>query len=301
MILVTGGAGVVGSRLVRRLCDKGYQVRVLTLPNDPAIANLEGLPCEIFEADVTDSISLAGVCAGVDTVFHLAAIIITNNDENYWRINYQGTKNMVETALESGVKHFILVSSAAVHDPSSSEYARSKKDAEELLLQQKGLQPTITRPSLVYEKGGGQEFMLFWESLKKWPVIPFIGKGGGMKNPVYAEDLITALAAIPYNRNSFGKIYNLTGGGALTMLELTRLLLRHQGRRKVIVHLPLSLCYLLALIFEKIMKKPLLTRYGISRIEADANEDNSEARRDLGYVPITFEEGLQRCYPVSPE
>lgn len=301
MILVTGGAGVVGSRLVRKLIEKGNAVRVLTLPGDPAIANLRDIDCEIFEGNVADPATLAHICDNVETVYHLAAIIITSDPAQYRAVNVNGTKNMVDCALTAGVKHFILVSSAATLEPASSSYAVSKKDAEAILLAQDNMQTTIVRPTLIYEHGGGQEFMMFWDYLQKYPVIPFVGKGQAMKNPVYAEDLIAGLVEIAGNEKTFGKIYHFSGGQALSMLDLARLMLRHQGSSKPIICLPLFLCSLLARFFEMFLKNPPLSLYGISRIEAEANPDNTDARKDLGYNPIPVSQGLQICYPIAKQ
>jgi len=301
MILVTGGAGVVGSRLVKKLADRGNKVRVLALPGDPAIDNLRDIDCEVFEGDVADPSTLAQVCNSVETVYHLAAIIITNDPARYRTVNVNGTRNMVSCALATGVKHFILVSSAAALDPASSPYAVSKKEAEEILLGQDQMHTTIVRPTLVYESGGGQEFMMFWNFLQKYPVIPFVGKGQAIKNPVYTEDLIAGLVEIAGNEKTFGRMYNFSGGQALPMLDLARLMLRHQGSSKPIICLPLFLCRLMARLFEMFSNNPPLTLYGISRIEAEANPDNTDARRDLGYNPIPVSQGLQICYPIPKQ
>lgn len=297
-ILVTGGAGVVGSRLVRGLIARGHRVRVLVLPGDPALARLADIPGEVFPADVADASSLAGACTGVQTVYHLAAVILSDDPGQYRRINVNGTRNMVAEALQAGVGHFVLVSSAAAMDPASSPYARSKYEAEEILKKQKEMAWTIVRPTLVYERGGGQEFMLFMAALERFPVVPFVGRGAALKNPVHSDDLVQGLAAIAGNPLTHGKIYNFSGGEAITILELARLILRQRGRRRPIVHLPLPLCRGLAVLGERLLRHPPLTLYGISRIEAEANPDNSEARRDLGYNPIGVREGLQRCYPL---
>lgn len=301
MILVTGGAGVVGSRLVKKLVEKGNRVRVLTLPGDPAIENLRDIDCEIRTGNVADAATLQGVCDGVTTVYHLAAIIITSDPARYRAVNVDGTQNMVDCALAAGVGHFVLVSSAAALDPPSSAYAVSKKEAEAILLAQDAMKTTIVRPTLIYEKGGGQEFMMFWNFLKKYPVIPLVGMGQAMKNPVYAEDLIAGLVAIAGNTKTFGKTYHFSGGQALPMIDLARLMLMHQGRNKPILCIPLFLCRLLARFFERFTTNPPLTAYSISRIEAEANPDNTEARKDLGYNPIPVSQGLQLCYPIPKQ
>jgi dihydroflavonol-4-reductase len=124
MILITGGAGVMGSRLVKGLVATKHKVRVLTLPGDKA-KPLEGVPCEIVYGDVSDASSLKGVCDGVKTVYHLAAIIIAYDPADLRRINIEGTRNVVNGALAAGAEHFIYISSASATWPEGSEYAQS--------------------------------------------------------------------------------------------------------------------------------------------------------------------------------
>ena len=76
MILVTGGAGVMGSRLVRGLVEAGNPVRVLTLPNDPLVSRLDGLGVDIRYGDVSKRETLEGLLDGVRTVYHLAAVLL---------------------------------------------------------------------------------------------------------------------------------------------------------------------------------------------------------------------------------
>ena len=124
MILVTGGAGVMGARLVRGLVEAGSKVRVLTLPGDPYVSRLDGLDCDIVYADVSDEKTLNGVFDGVKTVFHLAAIIIAYDDTLFEKINVGGVRNMMNGALSAEVDHFIYVSSASVVFDQSVPYQR---------------------------------------------------------------------------------------------------------------------------------------------------------------------------------
>src|SRR6476660_413892 len=175
MILVTGGAGVMGSRLVRALCEGGNRVRVLTLPSDPGLGRLQGLPCEIVHADISDRASLKGVCSGVTCGFHLAAVIITSDPGVFERVNVRGTANILEESIQAGVKHFVFVSSISVTYPISTPYSNSKKECEALITNQNAIKWTIVRPTLAYDKGGGQEFTMFMDSLLRFPVAFLIG------------------------------------------------------------------------------------------------------------------------------
>lgn len=298
MILVTGGAGVMGSRLVRLLAERGHRVRVLTLPGDPNVSRLAGLNSEVAYGDVADAATLKGLFDGVRTVYHLAAVIIAYDPAVLWRINTEGTRNVVNGALAAGAEHFIYVSSASVTWPEGSEYAQSKLAAEQIVASQDRMRWTIVRPTLTYGPGEGQEFMMFLDQLKKWPVVPFIGSGAAKKNPVLADDVVKGLAAIADNPRTYGKIYNFSGGEEVSIRDLARLMLKHQGLSKPFLPIPVPLCRLAAFVMERTMKRPPLTQYAISRILHEAASDNSDARRDLGYEPVGVTEGLKRCYPV---
>jgi NADH dehydrogenase len=172
-------------------------------------------------------------------------------------------------------------------------------EGERIVRSQNEMRYTIVRPTLVYERDGGQEFMMFMEYLKKYPVVPFVGKGQAKKNPVLTDDLIKGLLAIADNPKAYGKVYNLSGGEVVTIWELAHMMLNHQGLSKPFIPVPVWLCKLIAVVMEKTMKSPPLTRYAISRIEQDADLDNREAGKDLGYSPIGITEGLKRCYPLT--
>jgi nucleoside-diphosphate-sugar epimerase len=298
MILVSGGSGAMGSRLVRKLVEKGRKIRVLTLPNDPLVSRLSGLDCEIFYGDISDASSLKGAFDGVDTVYHLAAIIIAYDPSLFEKININGTRNMMQGSMAAGVKHFVLVSSASVIYSTTNEYARSKQVCEKMIQEQNAMQYTIIRPTLAYEKDGGQEFMMFLEYLKKYPVVPFIGMGQAPKNPVHVDDLIKGFVAVEGNPKAFGKIYNFSGGEEITIWDQAKLMLKHQGMKKFFVPIPVWLCRLLAMAMERLMKHPPLTQYAIARVVQDANLDHRSATEDLGYQPVGFREGLQKCFPL---
>jgi nucleoside-diphosphate-sugar epimerase len=298
MILVTGGAGVMGSRLVRALVERGNRLRVLALPNDPKVSFLNGVECEIVYGDVSRPESLRGVFDGIETVYHLAAVIIAYDRNVLWRINVEGTRNVVQGALAAGAGHFIFVSSASAEWPEGSDYSQSKLAAEQIVKSQAGMKWTIIRPTLTYGRDEGQEFLMFLESLTKYPVVPFIGRGRAMKNPVLADDIVRGLMAVAGNPKTFGQTYNFSGGEDISIWNLGRLMLKHQGISKPFFPVPVPICRALAWAMEKTMKRPPLTRYGISRILHEAAFDHASATRDLGYNPVGVREGLERAYPL---
>jgi NADH dehydrogenase len=268
------------------------------LPHDPKVSLLDGVECEIVYGDVSRADTLKGLCRGVESVYHLAAVIIAYSREVLWRINVEGTRNIVSEASASGVGHFIYVSSASAEWPEGSDYAQSKLAAEAIVKSSSRLKWTIIRPTLTYGRDEGQEFLMFLESLTKYPVVPFIGRGRAMKSPVLADDIVRGLLAVAGNPKAYGQTYNFSGGEDISIRDLARLMLKHKGISKPFLHVPLPACRAAAWVMERTMKRPPLTRYGISRILHEAALDHSSAARDLGYDPVGVREGMQMVYPL---
>lgn len=296
-VLVTGAAGVLGLRLSSRLIRAGFEVRGLVLPNDPQRPRLEQLGAQTWEADIRDAESLRGACDGIDIVYHLAAIIISHDPSLFQRINRDGTARVVAAADAAGVGHLIYVSSASVTYPKRTPYAESKLEAEQLVAQ-RALAYTIVRPTLVYDEHGGQELMMFLGYLRRFPIVPFIGSGNAIKRPVWAEDIVDGLVRLAGNPVAFGKTYNFSGGEAISILDLARLLLRHHAADRPFVHVPIPICRALARVLAACMAEPPLTSSAIAGVINDADLDPSEAMRDLGYRPIGAREGFARCFPL---
>lgn len=295
MILVTGGAGVMGRRLVRGLVEQGNRVRVLDRPG----TRLDGEDAELHHGDVTDPATLEGIFEGVETVFHLAAVLIAHDPRVFEQVNVGGTRNVLAAATAAGAKHFIFVSSASVMYPRTTAYSRSKRECERMVREQSAMHWTIIRPTLAYNEHGGEEFRMFLDYLRKYPVVPFIGRGEALKNPVHVDDLMRGFLAVVNNPVAYGKSYNFSGGEDISIWDLAHLMLKHQGLSKPFVPLPVSLCTSAARVLEGRMARPPLTWNVIAGITQDANLDNSDARRDLGYAPIGVHEGFQRCFPIS--
>jgi NADH dehydrogenase len=297
MILVTGGTGAMGSVLVRMLAKRNERVRVLCMPNDPGVERIKDCAADIRYADVSRRQDCSGVCDDVATVLHLAAIIISNNESVFRKINVEGTRNMVDEAKQANISHFIYVSSASVVYPAPTPYSLSKRAAEKIV-KTSGLVYTILRPTLVYGEKGGQEFDMYLDYLRKFPVVPFIGSGAALKRPVYVEDVNAGLLAVCGNKKSFGKTYNLSGGEAISMIGFTRLCLRLLGmEHKPVLCLPVWLCRAIAFLMKLVMRDPPLKWQVIAGIIQDANLDPSEAVTDLGYNPARVSEGLPRVFP----
>jgi nucleoside-diphosphate-sugar epimerase len=298
LILITGGTGTIGTALVRRLAARGFRIRILTLSGDPPAAGVAQTgEVEIRYGDISDPQAVNGICEGVATVLHLAAVVLSDDDRVFDRVNVTGTRYLLTDARNCRVGHFIHISSASVKYRKMTPYSRSKRIAERYV-RESSVPWTIIRPTLVYGEEGGMEFDRFLEYLSSWPVVPFIGRGKALKRPVYLGDLIDGLENAALLDRGAGKTYNLSGGSSISMIDFTRLCLTFLGREdKIIVHIPVFICRLIALIMKRCMKKPLLRWNMIAGVIQDANLDPQTAISDLGYKPLPVEKKLGGCFP----
>jgi nucleoside-diphosphate-sugar epimerase len=269
----------------------------LVRPRDPFLSRLDGVRCDLREGDLEQPASLRGVLEGMSSVCHLAAVILSPDPSAFERINRLGTAHLVAEAARAGLEHFVYVSSASVTYPRLTRYARSKLAGEALVKAETRLRHTIVRPTLIYDQNGGQEFMRFWRYLERFPVVPFVGNGRARKRPVWAEDVVTAIARIAGNPRAHGKTYNLSGAESVTIRELAELMLARRGMKKRFLHLPVPLCQVAAVALGLVTPDSPLSLQAIAGIVHDADLPPDEATRDLGYLPLGVREGLARCFP----
>ena len=180
--LLTGGAGVVGKALCRELIARGVCVRVLTLPGDSLAKSLPS-EVDVRYGDVTDFDSIRGAFENVDVVYHLAAILLSTKRGAFEHVNTDGTRNVLEASKLAGVRRFLYVSSISVTYPVLTPYGESKKKGE-ALVHASGLDWTIVRPTLVIGDGGGVEFNMFRDYVKRFPV--YFMPGVRMQNRICA-------------------------------------------------------------------------------------------------------------------
>jgi nucleoside-diphosphate-sugar epimerase len=297
LILVTGGAGKMGLRLVTELVGRGDSVRVLCLPGDPSVLALSNLKVEVVFGDVTRKESLLVPVRGVTTIFHLAAVLDDHGQASILTsVNAEGTRNLVAVALAASVQHFIYISSISVLYPMTNNYAISKRMGEDWV-RTSGLKNfTILRPSLAYAEGGAEEFNRFVTHIQRGPFVALPGGGRALKSPVHIDDLVSAFLVIPLNPVTFGKTYHLTGGGGLSLREMAELLLEHMGKSKVIIPIPKWLCRLtvigLAMACRLTKIRNPFTWQIYSGLVQDALAPDRLTQTDLDYHPRTFFEGL---------
>ncbi|WBU37756.1 dTDP-glucose 4,6-dehydratase [Homoserinibacter sp. YIM 151385] len=302
-VLVTGGAGFIGSNLVRRaLADElpgleGSEVTVLdalTYSGNPAnLASVEDSPRYRFvHGDIRDRELLAGLLPGHDAILHLAAESHVDRSVRdaapFVDTNVGGTQRLLDAAVEAGIPRFVHVSTDEVYgsiDEGSwteeqllepnSPYSASKAGSDLLARsyhRTHGLDVSITRCSNNYGPYHFPEKLipLFVTNLLDGRPVPLYGDGGNVRDWLHVDDHVRGIALVLQGGRA-GEIYNIGGGTELSNREITELLLEATGRDWSSV-------------------EPVEDRKGHDR---RYSVDIAKIRRELGYAPrVGFREGL---------
>lgn len=298
-ILITGGAGFIGSHLVERLLAAGDRVRVVDDLSTGKRENLvEHEALEFTKGDIRDTGLVDRCTKGIDAVVHLAAVasVQASMDDpvRTHQVNFDGTLNLLEASRRQGVKRFIYACSAAVYGDTEavpvpegtipkplSPYAIDKLSGEHYLLhyyRAYGLAVTSFRFFNIY--GPRQDpsspysgvISIFVERLKRNLPVTVFGDGAQTRDFVYVADLADLLVRASHGAEGNGGVFNVGTGKRHSLLQLLENLEKISGKKIERHHEP--------------------ARAGdIQHSCADVNR----LRKTFGSVPaIPFEEGLKK-------
>jgi NADH dehydrogenase len=186
-VLVTGGTGFVGPKVIHALRAHGHDVRALVRRPERA-TQLAAWGAELVAGDVTDPASLRAAADGCTHVVHLVAIL-KGSPSDFHRVMTQGTKDLIAAAKDAGVERFVLMSALGTSETTKDTvpYFTSKWAMEQETVRS-GLEYTIFRPSFIFGRDGGA-LPLFIKQVRYSPVVTVIGSGLQQIQPIWVEDV----------------------------------------------------------------------------------------------------------------
>jgi NADH dehydrogenase len=287
-ILLTGASGGLGSQLSAALSATG-KAAVRALIHRQPLRRETAETAETAVGDLADPDSLCRAVHGVDTVVHLAARIHASRAEDYFRVNVEGTKNLIAACRSAGVRRLVYVSSAAAH-PLGGAYSLSKWQAEERV-RQCGLPWLILRPSEVYGPGSPDAIQKLIGWIDTFPILPVIGDGLYTLSPAYVDDVIGACVGAALDDSLVNEVFILAGPEVVTFNGLVDCIGRFLRKSPLRVHIPVAVARAVA-EFSGWFSAGLVPDQ-ISRLLCAKDFNIELARQRLGYRPRRLEEGLK--------
>ena len=285
-LLITGASSVLASRLVAVLLERGkFSLRLL---EHRSVASIES--CETISGDITDPESLDRACQGMDGVLHLAALTHSCNNAEYFRVNREGTQNLINACKRKNVRRFVFISSVAASEDGGA-YGLSKLESEDRVCES-GLQWIILRPSEVYgpqmKEGIGE--LISW--VKNLKFIPVVGDGSYCMSPVYIDDVVEAMAQVVMNPDLTNRKLNLCGPEIIPFGEVIDRLSRFLEVRRNKIFIPIWIAKL-GVSLASLMKLGSFTPDQIPRLLCRKDQDISQTATLISYCPRKLEEGLR--------
>ena len=255
-VLVTGGAGFIGSHLVKALVKAGHQVRVLDNLSTGSIENLTDVldAIELVRGDVRDYGAIEYVVRGVDAVIHLAALIdvaeSVERPDLYFDVNVRGTYNVAKASRN--VNTFVFASSSAVYGEPikvpipedhplipKSPYAASKVSGEafvQAFANQYGFRPVILRLFNVYGPKQSRAYagviIEFIRRVSRGEPPVIFGDGEQTRDFIHVSDVVEAIMLSFRNEEARG-VFNIGSGEGITINHLASLILKLMGRENL--------------------------------------------------------------------
>ncbi|WER49180.1 NAD-dependent epimerase/dehydratase family protein [Cupriavidus sp. WKF15] len=314
-VLVTGASGFLGSAVLRQALARGWRVRALARASSPR-ANLADLPVEVVQGDMRDPAAVAAAMQGVRYLFHVAADyrLWAPDPEEIVRTNVDGTMAVMEAAQQAGVERVVYTSSVATlrvagasgpvdetaplapHEAIGA-YKRSKVLAERLverMVAERGLPAVIVNPSTPIGP----------RDVRPTPTGRIIVEAATGKIPAFVEtglnlvhvDDVAAGHFQALERGRTGERYIL-GGDDVMLQQMLRDIAGLCGRRPPTLQLPRWPLYPLAHAAEAVArvtrKEPFVTVDGLNMSKYRMFFRSDKARRELGYQPRPYIEGLR--------
>jgi len=279
MILLTAATGFLGEFVLKELVAKGYDVTCFVRKTSN-VDTIKKLNVKYVYGELDDYRSICEALKGKEALINIASL------------GFGHGPNIVNACEEMNVKRAIFVSTTGVFTKLNPSSKAVRLEAERLI-KESSLSYTIIRPTMIYGTPGDRNMWRLVRYLKRLSILPILGNGMYLQQPVYVKDLASAIVRAYGTPISIHKAYNISGARPLTYNEVVDTTAKALGKKVLKIHIPMKLSYNLLKFYEKLTSKPILKAEQVLRLNENKDFSHEEAKKDFGYNPLSFEEGIK--------
>jgi len=269
LITIIGGSGFIGRHITRALARQGHRIRIaVRRPDLAGHVQPLGTPGQIMpvQANLRFPESIEAACAGADVVINLVGVLYSSGGQTFSALHAHGVRVAARAARNAGATQFIQMSAIGADMDSGSDYAHTKAEGEAAAAEEfPGA--IIIRPSIVF---GPEDnfFNQFAAMARLLPVLPLIGGGGTLFQPVFVGDVAEAVAKLVADGPASGKTYELGGPAQKSFRQLLQYVLEVTGRKRLLVPLPFGLARMIGGV-AGLLPSPVLTADQVEMLKVD--------------------------------
>lgn len=252
-IVLIGASGFFGGYLLSALTADGHHCVVLTRASGRRSETGMTPGVDLVQADVYDTQVLAGEFEGADAVVSMAGILNESGGNTFQKVHVDLVEGIIKACRQAGVSRLLHLS--ALHaGKGSSNYLKTKGQAEALLREADDLDVSIFQPSVIFGRGD-QFFNRFAGMMSLMPVMPLACPTSRLQ-PVFAEDVAAVMVASIDDPMTWGKSYELAGPQSFTLKELVAWTAKAMGLKRFIIGLPRPVSAGMAMVMGQIPGQP---------------------------------------------
>ena len=279
-VVVTGATGFTGIHTLPLLLKKNIKVRCL-VRNTSNIDLILKSDVELIYGDLNDQASIERAFEGVHALINIASL------------GFGHAQNIVQAAVRKNIQRAIFISTTALFTRLNARSKSVRLTAEDII-KKSGLDYTLLRPTMIYGSSMDRNICRLIKFVNRWPIFIVIGNGTYLQQPVYVEDVSSAIVKSLLSANTSGKCYNISGAVPITFNQMIDTLLSALDRKIYKVHIPASPIVTALECSERLGMHFPIKAEQILRLNEDKSFDYSDARNDFGYNPIPFSEGVRK-------
>ena len=271
IVTLIGGSGFIGSNIVKEIASTGVRIKVVSR-NASSCGELRvcGYVGQIalVDADITNEKDLEKVIKGSDYVINLIGILFEKGKRTFEKMHVELAEKVAMFCTKHKVKKLIHFSALGCDKALTSKYAQTKLKGEEVV-KSNYKDVTVLRPSVVFGAGDNFTNLINWMS-KISPILPLIGGGHTVFQPIYVGDLATIIAMVlkDSSKKHIGKTYELGGPTKISFKDVMHEVLKVSKKKRILLPVPLFIANVKAFFLE-FMPQPLLTRDQIELLKYD--------------------------------
>jgi NADH dehydrogenase len=292
MILVTGGTGFIGSRVVDQLLQNREAIRILLRPHRKSPNLPKKIALDIAVSSMEDESGLSAALRNVDTVLHFASAEHQKQDADLESVDIRGTHNLVNAAKEAGVKRILFLGRVGADKSSSYPVLRAKAIAEEEV--RKGQIPyCVIRLTDVF--GEGDHFTSeIASAIRHSPLLlPCPSGGKAFVQPLWIEDLLSVIMLILETKRFNNSVYEIGGGEFFEFIKIAKLVMKSIHRKKILISLLPAYLRIINLWFKPYRGSfPLSTRW-LDLLAIDRTCPLDSLPRYFSILPGRFQSHLE--------